>query len=146
MDGLSANGAATAADTVMDGLVAAMAQAAGDVEAYVEAAKRAAAALLVRDGRPDRKALDTHQHVAHGLSWIATYGDTLREMSHWAARLKGEGRFGTIEALLSQILFAEYIAQLRGGIPMNQGEIIRAGDLGCSAGDMKSLHTAVCDR
>ncbi len=146
MDALSANGAATAADTVMDGLVAAMAQAAGDVEAYVEAAKRAAAALLVRDGRPDRKALDTHQHIAHGLSWIATYGDTLREMSHWAARLKGEGRFGTIEALLSQILFAEYIAQLRGGIPMNQGEIIRAGDLGCSAEDTRSLHTAVCER
>ena len=146
MDGLSADGAATAADTVMDGLVAAMAQAAGDVEAYVDAAKRAAAALLVKDGRPDRKALATHQHIAHGLSWIATYGDTLREMSHWAARLKGEGKFGAVEALLSQILFGEYIAQLRGGIPMNQGEIIRPGDLGCDAEDTKPLYTAVCER
>ncbi|MCI4645903.1 MAG: acyl-CoA/acyl-ACP dehydrogenase [Hyphomonadaceae bacterium] len=143
MDGVSAQGATP---VVMGGLVAALAQASAEIDTYVGAARRAASKVLVTDGRPDRKALATHQHMAHGLAWIATYGDTLREVSHWAARLDAEGKFGEIEALLSQILFSEYIAQLRGGIAMNQGEIIRPADLGCGAEDTAPLYSAICER
>ncbi len=67
--------------------------------------------------------------MAHGFAWVVTYIETLRETAHWATRLEAEGKFGEIEALLSQILFSDYLAQLVGGIPMNQGETIRPHEL-----------------
>jgi (2S)-methylsuccinyl-CoA dehydrogenase len=125
---------------VMTGLVPAMAGAVSALEAYVAAATRAAGKqLMTPDGKPDRKALEREQHMAHGLAWIATYLETLRQTSEWAARLDADGHFGEVESLLSQILFGEYCSQLIGGIPMNQGEIIRPIDLGCSMADMQLL-------
>ncbi|MEM1152011.1 MAG: acyl-CoA dehydrogenase family protein [Pseudomonadota bacterium] len=112
-------------DTLIDKLEAAV----GHVDGFVAAAKAKAASKLVVDGRPDRKAFAQHQHMAHGLAWIVTYGETLRETANWARRLEAEGRFGEIESLLSQILFSEYLAQLVGGVPMNQGEVIRPHEL-----------------
>ncbi|MEL6434609.1 MAG: acyl-CoA dehydrogenase family protein, partial [Pseudomonadota bacterium] len=44
-------------------------------------------------------------------------------------RLKEQGQFGEMEQLLLQIGFGEYLAQLRGGLPMSQGEMIRPADL-----------------
>ena len=125
---------------VMTGLVPAMAGAVSALEAYVAAATRAAGKqLMTSDGKPDRKALEREQHMAHGLAWIATYLETLHQTSEWAARLEAEGHFGEVESLLSQILFSEYCSQLIGGIPMNQGEIVRPIDLGCSMADMQLL-------
>ena len=124
---------------VMSDLIGAMKDAVTSVEAFGEDAKSAMKDKLAPSGKPDRKALDLHQHAAHGLSWVITYVETLREVSHWAERLETEGKFGEIEQLLSQILFAEYCAQLIGGIPMNQGEIIRPADLGVSRDAMQRL-------
>ncbi|HAY07568.1 MAG TPA: acyl-CoA dehydrogenase, partial [Hyphomonas sp.] len=91
-----------AAPVQMKGLVRAMAEAAAAVETYVDAATRAArASLSLPDGKPDRAAFERHQHRAHGLSWVATYLETLRQTAGWAARLEAEGQFGEIEALLS---------------------------------------------
>jgi len=53
-----------------------------------------------------------------------------------------EGRFGKMEALLSQIGTAEYAAQLAGGVPMSQGEIARAHELGVSEKDQAAFLTA----
>jgi (2S)-methylsuccinyl-CoA dehydrogenase len=131
----------------MTGLTAAMAEAAAAVEVYVAAATKAArTSLSLPDGKPDRAAFERHQHRAHGLSWVATYLETLRQTAGWAARLEGEGKFGEIEALLSQVLFGEYCAQLIGGIPMNQGEMVRPADLGCSAADMQLLFAPAIQR
>ena len=116
---------------VMDGLTATMRDALGALDTYAAAATSGARGELVgEDGRPDRKAFERHQHLAHGLSWLVTYVETLRQVSEWASRLEAEGRFGQVEALLSQILFSEYCAQIIGGIPMNQGETIRPHELG----------------
>ena len=101
-------------------------------ETYADAAKHAAGEHLVSGGKPDRKALDRHQHMAHGLAWVCTNLETLRETADWARRLEADGEFGEIEALLCQILFSEYLAQLAGGIPMNQGETIRPHELGAA--------------
>ena len=121
-----------AAPVKMKGLVQAMTEAVAAVEVYVDTATRAArASLSLPDGKPDRAAFERHQHRAHGLSWVATYLETLRQTAGWAARLEAEGQFGEIEALLSQILFSDYLAQLVGGIPMNQGETIRPHELDC---------------
>ncbi len=54
-------------------------------------------------------------------------------MAGWARRLEAVGAFGEIEALILQIAFGEYLAQLSGGIPMSQVEIVRPADVGVSA-------------
>ncbi|MEL7481880.1 MAG: acyl-CoA dehydrogenase family protein [Pseudomonadota bacterium] len=128
MDGTAGNAIAT--DVILDGLTERMAEAVTALEAYATAAKAVAATSLAPNGKPDRDAFNLEQHKAHGLAWVITYVETLRETANWAARLDAEGKFGEIEQLLSQILFAEYTAQLIGGIPMNQGETVRPADLG----------------
>lgn len=102
-------------------------------EAVVPLTARAIEVVRARvapEGKIDRARLDQEQHIAHGLAWIATYVETLRQTAAWATALAGEGRFGQVEADLTTLLFADYLADLRGGIAMNQGERIRPADLG----------------
>lgn len=110
--------------------VALLAQAAAAAGDYAEAAKAVLRRQIAPDGQMDRDRLDAHQHNAHGLAWIATYGAVLHESAAWAARLEADGRFGPLEAGLSGILFGEYLAQLLGGLPMWGNEFIRPRDLG----------------
>ena len=84
-------------------------------------------------GKIDRKLIDQEQHIVHGLAWIATYVETLREVANWALKLQDEGLFGETETALSCLLFANYLGDLKGGIAMNQGEIIRPAELGLEA-------------
>ena len=105
-----------------------------DLAAAESEAVRATLAEAVRprvttDGRLDRSALDAEQHVAHGLAWVAAYAETLRQTADWARALASEGRLGESEALPAQLLAHEYLSQLAGGLPMNQGEMFRAADL-----------------
>jgi (2S)-methylsuccinyl-CoA dehydrogenase len=86
-----------------------------------------------RDGRLDRGLLDADQHVAHGLAWAAAYAETLRQTAAWAERLVADEKFGEAEALPAQLLAHEYLSQLAGGLPMNQGEMFRPADLDVSA-------------
>lgn len=117
-----------------------LSDAAGEAGAFVHAATaRVQARVAGEDGRPDRSRLDQHQHVVHGLGWFATYAATLREVAKWAAALDADGEFGAVERLLSRVLFAEYAAQMRGGIPMNQGEIIRPEALTQAPDDLALL-------
>jgi (2S)-methylsuccinyl-CoA dehydrogenase len=97
------------------------------VDAFVAAARASVKAKVAAGGR---KAMDAEQHAVHGFAWYATYAELFRQVSAWADRLDAEGRFGETEALLAQLLAAEYAAQLVGGVPMNQGEVIRPADLG----------------
>jgi (2S)-methylsuccinyl-CoA dehydrogenase len=84
-------------------------------------------------GKLDRAALDADQHVAHGLAWAAAYAEILRQTAAWAERLIAEEKFGEAEALPAQLLAHEYLSQLAGGLPMNQGEMFRPADLEVSA-------------
>jgi len=119
---------------IIPNLVAVIKDASAAVDAHVDVARgKCREALTKADGRPDRAALERQQHMAHGLSWLGTYAETLRQTAEWAARLEQEGKFSTTEALLTQILFSEYCAQLIGGVPMNQGEVIRPHELGIVA-------------
>ena len=100
---------------------------------------RAAVRSLVVDGDFDR-----HQHAAHGLSWLATYVDTLKALGTYAAKLDGLGRSGEIEQLLVSVAIGEYLNQVVGGIPMNQTEFFRVGNLGISVqplADCKLFHS-----
>jgi (2S)-methylsuccinyl-CoA dehydrogenase len=89
--------------------------------------------------------IDNAQHAAHGLAWIATTVEGLRQMHVWATRLKGEGKFGEIEQLILAAAFAEYLAQIAGGIPMSQVEVIRPQALGVPAADIRRFEDAVAD-
>ncbi|PTX00330.1 acyl-CoA dehydrogenase family protein [Pararhodobacter aggregans] len=92
---------------------------------------------MVSDGGKVQAALiDRHQRAAHGLAWLATYVESIRQMGAWADRLSHSGSFGEMEALILQIGTGEYLAQILGGIPMNQGEILRPSDIGLTAADL----------
>ena len=83
--------------------------------------------------------IETHQTAVHGLAWVATYVEALRQMQHWAEALQADGKFGELEQLIHQITFGEYLWQLYGGIPMSQGEIIRPQDLGLTQDDQRTM-------
>jgi (2S)-methylsuccinyl-CoA dehydrogenase len=108
-------------------------QAAADAEAYAQAAKIAVKAKVSPGGKLDRKAADVEQHIVHGLGWVATYAETLKEVASWAEALEAQGKYGETEQLLAKLLVAEYSAQLAGGLPMTQVEIIRPADFGIDA-------------
>jgi (2S)-methylsuccinyl-CoA dehydrogenase len=115
---------------VLPGLTGLLREAASAAQLFVAEAKPAVkAAIAGPDGRIDRRLADTHQHQVHGYGWYAAYAELLNQVAGWAERLEAEGRFGEIEALLAQLLFSEYLAQLIGGVPMNQGEIVRPAHL-----------------
>ena len=89
--------------------------------------------------------LDAAQSAAHGLAWFATYVEALRQMPAWGSRLEAEGRFGDMERLLVAAAFGEYLAQLAGGIPMSQGETVRAVALGVAQSEVRRFEDAVAD-
>jgi (2S)-methylsuccinyl-CoA dehydrogenase len=84
---------------------------------------------LAPNGKIDNAALEREQHVAHGLAWVATYVEGIRQMADYAKRASDEGRFGELEGLLTQIVVGEYLAQLAGGVVMSQGEVVRLHEL-----------------
>ncbi|MBC7770734.1 MAG: acyl-CoA dehydrogenase family protein [Phycisphaerales bacterium] len=114
-------------------LLSNLAIAAAAAAAYAEAAKAAVRPLVSAAGKLDRAALDREQHLVHGLAWVATYAETLREVRDWAGALSERNAFGETEQLLAKLLAAEYAAQLAGGLPMTQVETIRPADFGISA-------------
>ena len=115
-------------DLILSDLGATLTAAADAAASFVSAATGAVRAKVSVNGKVDRLALDREQHIVHGLAWYATYAELFRQVNGWMGRLKAEGKFGETEALLAQLLAAEYSAQLMGGIAMNQGEVIRPAD------------------
>ncbi|WP_299950759.1 acyl-CoA dehydrogenase family protein [uncultured Ruegeria sp.] len=100
------------------------------VESVFDKARTSVRAMVTSDGRISGALIEAHQTAAHGLSWLATYHQSLQQMQRWAEALQAEGKFGEMEQLLHQIAFGEYLHQIAGGIPMNQGEVVRLKDLG----------------
>ncbi len=108
--------------------------AARGAQRFVDAVRpEIAARIRGVDGRPDRRKADVEQHVVHGFGWYAAYAATLEQVARWAERLTADGDFSETDAMLAQLLFAEYAAQLRGGISMTQTEVVRPSQLSKSA-------------
>ncbi|MCI3181914.1 acyl-CoA dehydrogenase [Caulobacter sp. CCUG 60055] len=127
------------ADLVLPDLRETMREAARAAQAFVAEARAAVRAKVSADGKIDRKAADREQHAVHGFGWYATYAELMTQVSAWADGLAAEGAFGEVEALLAQLLLAEYACQLVGGVPMNQGEVVRPADLGVDRQTMDLL-------
>jgi (2S)-methylsuccinyl-CoA dehydrogenase len=83
-----------------------------------------------REGRLDAGLLEAEQHAVHGLAWLATYVEAVRQLVAYAERMKADARFGETEELLTRIGLGEYLAQAFSAIPMNQGEFVRPADFG----------------
>ncbi|MDE2286158.1 MAG: acyl-CoA dehydrogenase family protein [Hyphomicrobiales bacterium] len=114
-------------------LIATLAQAADAAEALLGDARRAVAEKVVREGRANARLVDKEQRATHGLAWLATYVEAIRQLAAYAQRLSATGSFSEIEDLLVRIGAGEYLAQIVGGIPMSQSEIARLGDLGVTS-------------
>ena len=128
-----------ATDAILPGLLGLTAAAVSPAEAILETARERLRARVSEDGRVSGRLVEGNQTAAHGLAWLATYVEALRQMQAWAEKLDGEGRFGETEQLILQIAFGEYLWQIYGGIPMSQGEILRLQDIGLSQDDMRAL-------
>ncbi len=111
------------------------------VDAILARAKVTVGALVTDGGRVSAKLIETHQTAAHGLAWLATYQQALHQMQAWSDHLDADGKFTEVERLILQIAFGEYLAQIAGGIPMNQSEFVRYSDLGLTLADLAPLDT-----
>ncbi|HVJ52479.1 MAG TPA: acyl-CoA dehydrogenase family protein [Aliidongia sp.] len=120
-------------------LLAATETAVDVVDRLVETARQAVAKLV----GDDPAALDRQQYALHGLAWAATYGRALRQMREWAAALDEENRLGALEQAILLSAFGEYLAQLQGGLPLSQVEIVRPADFGLSETDIAPLRTGL---
>ena len=109
------------------------------VEKLFDTARERVRARVTEAGKISGALIEAEQTAAHGLAWLATYVESLRQMQKWAEHLTAEGKFGEVEQLIQQIAFGEYLSQVAGGIQMNQGEVVRLQDLGLSADDARGL-------
>jgi (2S)-methylsuccinyl-CoA dehydrogenase len=109
---------------------------------------------VVIDSHIVERLFEREQRATHGLAWIATYVESIRQLAAYAERLHAAGALGEIEELLVQIGIGEYLAQLHGGIAMSPGEMVRPADVWLSAsavaawlaGPLEALMTGNAER
>ncbi|HEX8810035.1 MAG TPA: acyl-CoA dehydrogenase family protein, partial [Xanthobacteraceae bacterium] len=114
-------------------VIAMLGDAVAAMDALLNDARRAVGERVTVDGRVVSRRFDSEQRATHGLAWLATYVEAIRQLAHYAERLADGGGFGEIEELLVRIGAGEYLAQVLGGIAMSQSEIVRLSDLGLNA-------------
>jgi (2S)-methylsuccinyl-CoA dehydrogenase len=114
-------------------VIAMLGDAAAALDALLSDARRAVSERVTVDGRLVSRRFDSEQRATHGLAWLATYVEAIRQLAQCAQRLADGGVFGEIEELLVRIGTGEYLAQVLGGIAMSQSEIVRLSDLGLNA-------------
>lgn len=95
-------------------------QALAAAQDYRTAAQAALAARL------ETAPIDAEQRAAHGFAWVATTVAALEATLGWYEA----GDRPRVDGLVTELAFAEGIAQLVGGLPMGQNEMFRSADLG----------------
>ena len=146
-DPIATPGPSATRDTALvDNLLPTCRGALSAVEALITTARDTVNTMVITDGRIDAAKLDANQFAAHGYAWFATYGEALRQMLSWAERLQASGRLGTLERLMLQASFGEYLAQMAGGIAMSQVETLRPADLGIDDNSWHAFHTPEVSR
>jgi (2S)-methylsuccinyl-CoA dehydrogenase len=100
------------------------------VETLLAEATAAVRKRVTAEGHMVDRLLDREQRATHGLAWLATYVESIRQLTAYAERMHAGDSLGELEELLVQIGIGEYLAQIAGGIPMSQGEIVRPSDVG----------------
>ena len=85
---------------------------------------------VVVEGHPVASLFDREQRATHGLAWLATYVEAVRQLASYTERMAASGALGELEEHLVRIGLGECLSQIIGGIPMSQGELVRPSDLG----------------
>ena len=131
--------AMTGSQIILDDLLRLAGDALLPVNDILDKAKASVRQLVSHDGRVSNDLIEANQTAAHGLAWLATYVQALQQMQLWAEKLSAEGNFTEVEQLIFQIGVGEYLAQIFGGIAMNQGEMLRLHDMGLSQSDQQGV-------
>ncbi|NOJ50820.1 acyl-CoA dehydrogenase family protein [Bradyrhizobium archetypum] len=113
-------------------LVLAAIEAAAAAEQFVVAAKTAVSREVIKDGRILTDEFDRRQRAAHGFAWMATLSECLSATAHWCQRRASSDGLDPLSECAIVVGFSEYLAQLIGGVPMTQNEIVRPPDLALS--------------
>ncbi|MBT5192864.1 MAG: acyl-CoA/acyl-ACP dehydrogenase [Rhodospirillaceae bacterium] len=113
---------------------------------FLARARQSVRDMVSRDGKVNAGEIEARQFAVHGLAWMATYVEALRQSLAWAERLAEAGQFGPLEQLLLQLGFGGYLAELANGIAMSQIEIVRPADLGLDGDDLIAFRTAAVQR
>src|SRR5689334_4116018 len=98
------------------------------------------------EGHVVGRLFDREQRATHGLAWLATYTEAVRQLAAYAARMEGEGTLGEAEQLLVRLGIGEYVAQVAGGISMSQSEVVRPADLGLTPAQVSARIQSVVER
>ena len=94
-------------------------EASASLDALLAEATTKVRAQVTVEGRIVGRVFDREQRATHGLAWLATYVEAVRQLASYAVRLTGEGTLGELEELLIRVGLGEYLAQVVGGIPMS---------------------------
>src|SRR5690606_34520914 len=132
-------GTGTASGLADSDIVARCRDAVATVDTLYRLAHAHVAGLVTDGGRIAAALIDREQRAVHGLAWLATYAESLRQLVDWAGRLEASGNLGELERLILQAGTGEYLNQIVGGIPMSQTEFVRPHELGLDAGDLGAL-------
>ncbi len=111
-------------------------EAARAAEAVLRDATRAVAARVMVDNHAVDRLFDREQRATHGLAWLATYVEAVRQLCAYADRMHDSVGLSEIDELVIEIGLGEYLAQILGGIPMSQGEMVRPVDVGLLASEV----------
>src|ERR1041385_7430194 len=111
------------------------------VEGLLADATAAVRGRVSVEGRVVGRIFDREQRATHGLAWLATCVEAVRQLTGYADHMLASGHCTEIEDLLVRIGIGEYIAQIFGGIPISQGEIVRPADLGLGAATVAARMT-----
>jgi (2S)-methylsuccinyl-CoA dehydrogenase len=114
-------------------------------EGLMDCALTAVRERVSKNGKLSADRIEAEQHIVHGLAWLATYVEAIKEMAAYAKRMREDGRFGETEQLLTRIGLGEYLAQIFSAIPMNQGEILRPSDFGLAPEEVAPFRTEIVE-
>ncbi|MDP6342570.1 MAG: acyl-CoA dehydrogenase family protein [Alphaproteobacteria bacterium] len=115
-------------------------------ERLTESARQRVRELVSSRQGIDAGLIDRQQYAVHGLAWLATYLEALRQSLAWCEGLRDDGRLSELDGLILQAGFGGYLAEMAGGIAMSQVEIVRPADLGLREDDMRAFRTAAVAR
>ena len=76
--------------TILDDLLELTAAAVPPVQKVLETATARVRSMVSLDGKISGQLMEEHQTATHGLAWLATYAQSLKQMQHWAETLQGD--------------------------------------------------------
>src|SRR5262249_62140633 len=73
------------------------------IEALLADATLAVRAGVSPSGRVSSRMLDREQRATHGLAWLATYAEAIRQLAAYAQRMQEAGRLRELGALAARV-------------------------------------------